>query len=467
MIDLEDHDEIDRERLVEWYRSPLAFTRDVFEKDPHDYQEDFLEAGRLRGFVAGRQVGKSLALAWLALWKFTTRPNQTILMFSMTQRQAVELFHHGLKPEMEASIFDKDTEWGIVGETKKSIEGANGSRIEALPAANRSDNNTLRGYTADMVIVDEAAFIEDDFFREVIAPMLMTTQGEWVLSSTPYGKDGFFYDKFNDKDDRWDFEQVSSYDNPSTTEEYVDNEIAAGMDDIQYKQEVLGEFEEAESAFYPASQIRKAMKAEPPAFNGRSCYLGVDVARAGRDQTVFCSIDGQGNVFDLQSYQSKPLTHAVGKIRHLNDKHAYQKIVVDETGVGGGVFDELKEDLRNIRGFTFSINSRQSACQQLKKELEGEGDSDGKLQPNIAFPGDDDGQALAKELKNMDYHMTSGGNMKIHPPSGGHDDYHDALVLAVNAWRKGGPKRTMTRSYHFGEDGSSSDDGRQAHGFGG
>lgn len=454
MIDLEDID-ISRKQLARWCVDPVAFAEDVFEKDLHEYQKEFLRGGRHKGIVGGRQIGKSLALSWVALWKFATQPEQDILIFSMTERQAVQLFHHNLKQEMEDSLFDKD-DWGIVGETKKELIGANGSRMVALPAANRSDNNTLRGYTADMVIVDEAAFIEDSFFREVIGPMLMTTQGDWILSSTPYGKSGFFYEKF--EDDGWDFIQKSSYDNPSISEAFVDNEIAHGMDDIQYKQEVLGEFEDSQSAFYPVWAIRSAFRSNKPTFDARSCYLGVDVARAGRDKTVFCSIDGQGNVFDLESTHGKPLTDTVGRIRKLNNKHGYRKIVVDETGVGGGVFDDLRRDLRNVRGFSFTIKTRQSACQQMKKELE---------EKNISIPADtDDGQDLAQELKNMDYTMTPSGNMKIHHPSGGHDDFHDSLLLAINAWRKGGPGRTMSRSYKMGEGKSNTNSDKRAFGFG-
>ena len=53
----------------------------------------------------------------------------------------------------------------------------------------------LRGYTAHQVICDEAAFFKDDqlAFYNVLYPMLSTTDGILIASSTPWSKDSVFY----------------------------------------------------------------------------------------------------------------------------------------------------------------------------------------------------------------------------------------------------------------------------------
>jgi len=60
-----------------------------------------------------------------------------------------------------------------------------GSQIVALP----NNPNLLRGYTAHNVLTDESAFFREDelVFYSVLFPMLQTTQGTLIASSTPRG----------------------------------------------------------------------------------------------------------------------------------------------------------------------------------------------------------------------------------------------------------------------------------------
>ena len=55
--------------------------------------------------------------------------------------------------------------------------------------------NRLRGFTANLLLVDESAFLGDDetVFYSVLFPMLQTTDGTLIASSTPWGKDSAFY----------------------------------------------------------------------------------------------------------------------------------------------------------------------------------------------------------------------------------------------------------------------------------
>jgi hypothetical protein len=67
------------------------------------------------------------------------------------------------------------------------IRFKNASRIVALP----NSPQLLRGYTAHQVICDEAAFFRDDelVFYNVLMPMLSTTDGTLIVSSTPWSTD--------------------------------------------------------------------------------------------------------------------------------------------------------------------------------------------------------------------------------------------------------------------------------------
>lgn len=63
----------------------------------------------------------------------------------------------------------------------------NGSRIVMQGCEDRAKANRLRGPSADLVIVDEAAFIPDlDYVvRSIMLPQLLTTSGKMLIGSTP------------------------------------------------------------------------------------------------------------------------------------------------------------------------------------------------------------------------------------------------------------------------------------------
>ena len=74
---------------------------------------------------------------------------------------------------------------------RTTVRFRNGSRIVALP----NSPQLLRGYTAAQVITDESGFFKDDrlVFYNVLYPMLSTTDGTLIASSTPWSKDSVFY----------------------------------------------------------------------------------------------------------------------------------------------------------------------------------------------------------------------------------------------------------------------------------
>lgn len=444
-------EEMDEERLLRLYTEPSFFVEQIIGVTPYDYQSKFLDTEeRFRCFVSGRQVGKSRAVAWLALHRFATRQNHNVFMFSPTERQAVELFHKTVKAEIEESDLDIDEEWGVTHETKTMIEGTNGSRIVSMPAA--GDGSTIRGFTAHTIIVDEAAFIEEEFFKEVLGPMLMTTDGEWVLTSTPYGARGFLYDKFHDEN--WFSQQVSSYDNPNADPDFIDNELADGMSKMQYKQEILGQFEPAQDAFFDPETIKRNVALDEVDGVGSRCYMGVDPARFGKDYSAFVCVDNMGQVFHIESTNQKPLTDAMGRVRRLNSIYGFERIYVDENALGGGLLDDLQEDLRNVEGFKFSRTSRPAVYQHLKKMLEDD---------ELTLP---DHRRLKRELLEMQHRITSAGNLQVHHPDDGHDDHADALALALAAWHDNAPKERTTQAYDFADyRRSGSREGRQAYSF--
>ena len=80
---------------------------------------------------------------------------------------------------------------------KTAITFKNGNTIVCLPPTKK-----IKGHSFAYVFVDEAAFVEhDDVFFEYIEPTVSQTNGYIIMTSTPNGQQGFFFDVF-DPDDR-------------------------------------------------------------------------------------------------------------------------------------------------------------------------------------------------------------------------------------------------------------------------
>lgn len=392
----------------------------LFGFEPFDYQVDVLDSPEAHvTWVCGRQVGKTETTATIVADYALMHADADVLVAARYQETANELFRRVKSHIENTGIGLKQV--GVETSNAETWEFANGSRIMSRTLG--TDASQQRGKLPRCVVVEEAELVERDVYQRVIEPMFATHGGdyEYYLVGTPRGKRGYFYEK-HAHDDAW-----GSYHVPTSANPLVDDEWLQGQeestDEITWRQEYLGEFVESEDAYLPMSVVEPCL-ADPSSIPGEprgDCYLGVDVARAGADRSVFVSIDEQGHVFDIQATKNQPLTDDVGRIKALDARYGYDAIHVDENGVGGGVVDFAGEGLHHVEAVPFSTKRKQGMYQALKKALE---DRD------LTLPRLD---RLVDELTALEYTFTSTGLLKIAHPTGGHDDYPDALALAVDA----------------------------------
>lgn len=78
--------------------------------------------------------------------------------------------------------------------TADTIKFSTGQRIVSLPSGNPP---ALRGYTADIIIIDEAAYIErpEDVWAAIAPTLTRNPDAQLAIASTPAGKASWFYDK--------------------------------------------------------------------------------------------------------------------------------------------------------------------------------------------------------------------------------------------------------------------------------
>jgi hypothetical protein len=162
---------------------------------PDPFQEAICRAKKDMLVLACRQGGKSTAAACAAAYQALYRPGSEILIIAPGQRQAVELLR-------KAEQFLRAGVPGIefTSNSESRIELTNGSRLIALP----SDPDKIRGYAADLVLIDEAARVPDELFFSAIRPMLAVSGGRIIALSTPDGPSGWFYHACMDGSEDWE-----------------------------------------------------------------------------------------------------------------------------------------------------------------------------------------------------------------------------------------------------------------------
>lgn len=113
----------------------------------------------------------------------------------------------------------------------------NGSRILGLPGTEA----TVRGYSAaNLVIVDEAARVEDELYRS-LRPMLAVSDGDLMLLSTPFGERGFFWREWTEGSEDWTRMSVTAEDCARISRRFLDEEWKALGEDW-FRQEYLCSF---------------------------------------------------------------------------------------------------------------------------------------------------------------------------------------------------------------------------------
>jgi hypothetical protein len=316
----------------------------------------------------------------------------------------------------------------------------NGSRIYSLPAGRTG--YFIRGFTIDLLIADEAAYIPEEVWKAVIPMIAVSRQtrkmGYIILLSTPFGKGGYFYDAFHDPE----FRQfhISSEKCPRIPRDFLAKEKQR-LTKAEYMQEYQGEFTDEWNQFFSSQLIKECMTFMEWTYSedrlpGARFYLGVDVARYGGDENAFvvCELSGTNlKIVRIFTTARISTTDTIGRIVAIDKEYNFAKIFVDDSGVGGSLTDVLIEKLgRKVMGLN-------NASKRV--EVQGEEKKRGILKEDLysnALMLMETGKlklindlGLLKSLKSITYEYTAGSgssrNIRIY---GDYAHITEAMVRA-------------------------------------
>ena len=322
----------------------------------------------------GRQVGKSEVVSEKAVRFALEFEGTTTMIIAASQRQSSLLFE-----KVRANIDRREEDGTKLYKEQPTLTRImlnNGSKIYSLPAGRTG--YFIRGFTIDLLIADEAAYIPEEVWKAV-TPMLAVSRkarnmGWTILLSTPFGKGGYYYDTFTDDD--FVHVHVSSEDCTRIPKSFLKKEKER-LSKADYMQEYLGEFTDEWNQFFPTALIKSCMdfyewniKDHRP---GSKYYLGVDIARYGGDENAFVIAEllkTNIKIVVVHTTARVSTTDTIGRIEKLEEMYHFNKIFIDDGGIGGAVTDILYDRLgRKVMGLNNASKRFMIKGEELKKGI--------------------------------------------------------------------------------------------------
>jgi hypothetical protein len=226
--------------VSEWAKEHLKFEADKIQQSVLDH-----DAHRLI-LCCARQWGKTTIVAIKALHTAIFNPGTEIVVISQSLKQASILLN---KVCQSAAILGFPRK-RVLGH-ENSLHLPNGSKIFGVANSEKSS----RGYTANIVIVDEAALIEDDVIGAA-SPTLSRTNGKLWLLSTPNGQKGLFYHVWHDKAlTDWFKVKATIEDSSYATPEFIAEQKS--LFPLNFRQEFYCEFLPAKGSLLSRERIEQ------------------------------------------------------------------------------------------------------------------------------------------------------------------------------------------------------------------
>lgn len=157
----------------------------------YPFQEDVLdefESHRFNIILKSRQLGISTLTAGYALWKLLSSPSFKVLVIATKQDVAINLVHKvkymftNLPSWLKKSIT-------VIDNNKTELSFSNGSKIKAVSAS----GDAGRSEALSLLIIDEAAFIQNIDSIWKASQSTLSTGGNCIVLSTPNGVGNLFH----------------------------------------------------------------------------------------------------------------------------------------------------------------------------------------------------------------------------------------------------------------------------------
>ena len=344
----------DARTLVERSRDePGWFFDNVLGVEPYAKQLEIVEALRdnQRVAVVGcNGSGKDWMSARIMLWWQSVHYPAITVVLGPTHRQVSDI----VWKEARSSFLEPKFPLG--GRMYQTARWEHDDRHYALGLAVDNDMN-LQGFHSPnlLVIITEAHNVSQSHIDAV----KRLNPAKILLTGNAFANGGEFFEAFHGGAGLYKTIEISAFDTPNiiegsnripgmvTREQIEERRREWGEESAMYIASILGRFpDNLEDAIVPRSLLMEAISrdVEPSG----PAVLSCDVARFGADRTVVYRRQGH-HCRMVWNVQGRDTQQVAGQLKAMaEDDPDVDTIIVDDTGVVGGVTDRLNEE--TVRG---------------------------------------------------------------------------------------------------------------------
>lgn len=366
--------------------------------------------------TTGRQWGKTLlGINMLLKWSLQTS-NSMNMWCSPVYSQCKKVFEQMTKAIAGTPVVQS------INKSNLEIHFTNGSKV-IFRSAERED--TMRGYTLDYLVIDEAAFIRDDVWSQVLRQTVLVKGKKVLFISTPRGKN-FLYGlhlKGLAGDENYLSLQGTSYDTPYISVNEIEEAKNSLPADI-FRQEIMAEFIDTGGEVFTDIDKYCVLENWQEPFNSKY-FCGIDFGRQN-DYTVLTIFDENGNLVYLYRERQKSWGDIIDDIVRILHKYNPQ-VQCEVNSIGDVLYEQLKKKYPRVQPFQTTSASKQNIIEDLLYAL-----NEGQLRlasKNLC-------PELSVELKSFTYEYSPRTRqIKYGALSGAHDDIIMSLSIAFNTYK--------------------------------
>lgn len=352
------------ERLIpRWREDPVSFVEDTYSCDPEgnpvvvdEPQKQILRAIAVHDRVAVRSshgIGKTTSASWAGKWWLATRYPALVVTLAGT-------WGH-LEQKLWPEIHTWFRVWALRDQFEPQVLGLYGrenpSAWRMEPSSSDKAENIEGWHSPNLlVIIDEAKALPSESYAAIRGALTQVSARGMrpkvlVLSTPPLQDAGWYADLFSRKSEGWKLIHVSAEDSGRVSSAYIEEmERDFGRESAVFQSKVLGNIPTVGSGAVIEVPWIEAAQAREERPNNKGVVLTCDVAREGEDLTVIGKIQNWKWTIPWLEETNRPAWRATNDLMEcaglcVQAAHQFdaRMLVIDDTGLGGGVTDRLHE----------------------------------------------------------------------------------------------------------------------------
>jgi hypothetical protein len=343
----------DATAILTFVDRPADYVRCVFNAEPDKWQELALNAianGDRLAVASGHGVGKTALTSWLIHWFMATRPNPQVVVTANTKNQLDSKTWRELAKWNQRAINGK---WFTHSATRFALKESPDTWFASAIPWTEQNSEAFAGTHEEHVLnlFDEASSIPDVIW-DVVEGSMTTAGAKWAVFGNPTRNTGRFRECWGRFRHRWHTMQVDSRSAKQADKAQIEAWIADyGLDSDFVKVRVLGEFpSQSANQFISGADVDACCAYTAEGHDALPKILSADIARFGDDRSVIAKRQGR-KVHPLMAWRGLDLMKSADRIAEEIDRFHPDATVIDETGIGSGVVDRLRQMGYDVFGF--------------------------------------------------------------------------------------------------------------------